>query len=48
MDEDSYSDIWSAVSKLQKQISNMEYRLGKLQDENERLQNQIDNINDRL
>jgi predicted nucleic acid-binding Zn-ribbon protein len=44
MDEDSYSDVWSTFSKLQKQISNLEYRLEKLQVDNEHLQNQIDNI----
>ena len=48
MEEDSYSDVWNAFSKLEKKISNLEYRLEKLQEENFHLQNQIDNINGRI
>jgi predicted nucleic acid-binding Zn-ribbon protein len=44
MDEDSYSDMWNAFSKLEKKISNLEYRLEKMQDENMHIQDQIDKL----
>lgn len=41
MDEDSYSDVWGAISSMKHRIENLER-------ENENLQNQIDAIRNNL